>query len=402
MGGTMRKQRYRLPMFFVMSSMLFFQASMALGSSPEAKEWTFLIYLNGNNNLDSFGTFNMKEMEKVGSTAGVNVVVQWASQATTTTKRILVQKSTDSSQVTSPSVEELPRVDMGDYQTLIDFIHWGVQNYPAKHYFIDVWNHGNGWHRSRNQIIRDISFDEISGHSITTKQLGLALADAAKVIGHKVDIYGSDACLMAMAEVADEVADSVQVFAGSEEVEPGDGWPYDAVLSRWTANASMSATDVAKILVEEYVKSYQNGEHGTSDVTFSAFDLSKLGQLDAVVKQFASTVQSLGSDDHKKVLDAAKKAQKFYLRDYVDASDFFAQLAKEGIADLSTDKISALQTAVANVIIENQVTTSYAKAKGLSMWIPTSKSTYTTYSDKYQALKFQANTGWGTALQTLY
>jgi Clostripain family len=389
-------------MFLVMTAVLFFQATVALGASPTQKEWTFLIYLNGNNNLDSFGTFNLKEMEKVGSTNDVNVVVQWASQAVTKTKRLLVQKSTDASQVTSPSVEELPRVDMGDYQTLIDFVRWGVQNYPAKHYFIDVWNHGNGWHRSLKQTIRDISYDEISGNSITTQQLGLALADAAKVMGHKVDVYGSDACLMAMAEVAEEVADSVQVFAGSEEVEPGDGWPYDAVLTRWTANPTASASDVAKILVEEYVKSYQGGEHGTSEVTFSAFDLSKFSAFDSVFKDLATTVKGLNSADHKKVLATAKKSQRFYLRDYVDASDFLTNLGKEGITEITSDKIAALQTALSNLIIENQVTTSFTKAKGISMWIPPSKSTYSQYSDKYQALKFQANTGWGSALQTLY
>jgi Clostripain family len=388
-------------MFLVMTAMLFFQGSFALGS-PDPKEWTFLIFLNGNNNLDSFGTFNLKEMEKVGSSNSVNVVVQWASQAATKTKRLLVQKSTDPSQVTSPSVEELPRVDMGDYQSLIDFVRWGVQNYPAKHYFIDVWNHGSGWHRTNQETLRDISFDEISGHSITTPQLGLALADAAKVIGHKVDLYASDACLMAMLEVADEVADSVQIFAGSEEVEPGEGWPYDALLTRWTNQPTMSASEVAKVLVEEYVKAYQNGEHGTSQVTLSAFDLSQLGQLDSIAKEFATTVQGLRADDHAKVLDAAKKSQKFYTRDYVDLSDFLGQLAGTGITDLSADKLSSLQSAVSNAIIANQTTSTLAKAKGMSMWVPTSQSTYSRYSEKYRALKFQANTGWGNALASLF
>ena len=29
------------------------------------KEWTFLTFLNGNNNLDSYGAYNINEMEKI-------------------------------------------------------------------------------------------------------------------------------------------------------------------------------------------------------------------------------------------------------------------------------------------------------------------------------------------------
>src|SRR4051812_25347735 len=78
-------------------------------SAAVEKEWTFMVFLNGNNNLDRFGTTNLKQMETVGSTNDLNIVVQWASEAASTTKRLLVQKSSDPSKVTSPIVQELPR-----------------------------------------------------------------------------------------------------------------------------------------------------------------------------------------------------------------------------------------------------------------------------------------------------
>ena len=183
------------------------------------------------------------------------------------------------STVTSPIVQDMGAVDMGDYRSLINFVQWGVQNYPAKHYFIDVWDHGSGWHAIQAQArfgIKplDISWDDNTGHSFTTAQLGQALAESAKIIGHKVDVYGSDACMMAMAEVALNVraVDSVQIYAGSEEEEPGAGWPYDALLAKWNAMDSASAADVGKILTHEYVASYKDGgENQPADVTFSAF-----------------------------------------------------------------------------------------------------------------------------------
>ena len=36
-------------------------------------------------------------------------------------------------------------VDCGDPKVLTDFLKWGMKKYPAKHYLVDVWNHGGGW-----------------------------------------------------------------------------------------------------------------------------------------------------------------------------------------------------------------------------------------------------------------
>jgi hypothetical protein len=164
----------------------------------------------------------MKQMEKVGSTSDINIVSQWASYGRGTTDRLYVVKSDRPNKVVSPVVQSLGNIDMGDWHNLVDFIKWGVQNYPARHYFVDVWDHGSGWHslrlqggEARSQFKPfDISFDDNTGNAITTQQLGESLAEAAKAIGHKVDLYASDACLMGMAEVAHELTDSVEVFGG--------------------------------------------------------------------------------------------------------------------------------------------------------------------------------------------
>ena len=103
------------------------------------------MYLNGNNSLDSFGPMNLNQMETVGSTAQLNMVVQWASMQNGTTKRLLVNKDNDKNKVTSKIIQDMGPVDMGDYKNLVEFVKWGAANFPAKHYFISVWNHGNGW-----------------------------------------------------------------------------------------------------------------------------------------------------------------------------------------------------------------------------------------------------------------
>jgi hypothetical protein len=377
------------------------------------KEWTLLVYLNGHNNLDSFGALNINQMEQVGSTKDLNVVVQWASEATAaSTKRLYVKKDNDTNNVTSPVVQDLGKVDMGDWRTLVEFVRWGVAAYPAKHYMIDVWDHGSGWHaiQLHNELMArpgnamfggfnplDISWDDDSGNHITTAQLGQAMTESAKIIGHKVDLYASDACLMAMAEVANEMANSVEIYAGSEEVEPGAGWPYDALLKRWAAKPTATAAEVGGYLADEYVKSYMGGENGTSDATYSVFDMSKLPALQSSVAALGSKLLKLDANDRKAVVTAAGQATAFSFADYVDLGDFLAQI--ESARAVDGDAIAAVRNATNDFVIANHDTDRFAKAKGVSIWLPTSQDTFNSYSSAYQALQFDHATHWSDALK---
>jgi hypothetical protein len=373
------------------------------------KTWTFLIYLNGNNSLDQFGAVNIKDMEKVGSNDQVNIIVEWASLSAHKTVRMLIKKNPNAKNknIYSPVLQDLGAVDMGSAETLKDFIAWGVKNYPAEHYFIDVWNHGSGWHALKwaatapTKSPADISWDDSTGNSISTEKLGQVMTYAAKIIGHKVDIYGSDACLMAMTEIANEMTGSVDYFVGSQEVEPGAGWPYNDLLSRWEATPNATPEDVSKILVDAYVKSYERGSPHKEEVTFSAYDLSKLSALNTAVANFGAKLSQLSPSDRTQVLSIATKVQRFSKRDYADLMDFVNKLANSNIRVLSNEDITALQAASKDLIIANAVTKKYAKATGLSIWLPTNTSDYKRYSTRYTGLQFNALTHWNDALSSL-
>jgi len=387
------------------SSITLTPSARAEGSTKTVKDWTFLVYLNGNNSLDSFGTMNLLQMEKIGSTDKVNIVVQWASLSAQKTTRLLIQKSSDGSKVTSPVVQDLGNADMGDYRTLIDFIKWGAEKYPAKHYFVDVWDHGNGWHGTKalgapGKIKpMDVSWDDNTGHFFTTNQLGEALAEGARTIGHKIDLFSSDACLMAMAEVADQVASSVDFYAGSEDLEPGPGWPYDALLAKWNALPSASAADVAKILTTEYTNSYKGGENGNSEVTFSAYDLSKRDAFNASIAALGKQMSTLDTGNRKKLMDSTSGTQTFTLADYADVIDFLDHIQTSGVRGIEASTIQNVRTAVKNFVIANEVTPQFAKAHGISFWFPPTLDTYKRYSDYYNTLSFEGATGWGNSLR---
>jgi len=381
---------------------LFFQFSFAQAS--DVKEWTMLIYLNGNNSLDDFGPMNLNQAETVGSSNDVNVVAQWASLKNKDTRRLMVVKDKDTRKVTSPILENMGKVDMGDYKTLVEFIKWGAKNFPAKHYMVDIWNHGSGWHE-KNAFrggfgTLDISIDDTTGHSISTKQLGQAFREASAAIGQKIDLYGSDACLMAMAEVATEVSDSVNVFLGSQDLEPGAGWPYGDFLTLWTAKPTATPAEVSQMLVTSYVDSYKGGSNGRDNVTLSSFNLSYLDGLNKAVKDFGVALQKVDKGERKKVVAAIQASQSYFYDDYIDLGDLMANLKKGAITTLDTSMMTAVADASKNFVITSGQN-GFPKATGISIWAPADMKTYSKFAPLYGELEFQARTGWQDTLKTL-
>jgi hypothetical protein len=405
----MRKPLSILHLLFNILVPVFISSTAHAVAPPETKEWTFLIFLNGNNNLDSFGKMNVNQMEKVGSTADINIVVQWASLANKKTQRLYVTKDNEPSKVTSPILQDMGNVDMGDWKSLVEFVRWGVAQFPARHYFIDIWDHGSGWHaiRSANSYYSngftpfDISWDDHTGHSISTVQLGQALAESAKIIGHKVDLYASDACLMAMAEVADEVSNSVEIFAGSEEVEPGEGWPYEDFLNRWTAQPLATAAEVSTLLTDTYIRSYSGGSNGTNDGTFSAFDLNQTERLREAIADFGKQLSKLNETSRKKVVSLIGKTQNFTISDYADLLDFVRLVEEAKIQGIEVKHFDTLRSAAHDYIIAHDATSAYARAHGLSIWLPSNTRSLNSYWERYQKLQFQQLTHWGDTLRAL-
>ncbi|MES3036658.1 MAG: clostripain-related cysteine peptidase [Bdellovibrionota bacterium] len=363
-------------------------------STPAKKKWTVLVFINGNNNLDSYGAEDINEMEEVGSSADVNVVVQWASYKAKTTKRLLVAKDNDIMKVTSKILVDMPRVDMGDYKELTKFLEWGMTNFPAEHYFVDVWNHGNGWKNRKSEAARNISYDDYTNNSITMPQLRMSLEAAQALAGKKIDIYGSDACLMNMVEVGTEIAGAVDIMVGSQETEPGDGWPYETWLARWNEKAMTSPVDIAKALTDTYIESYE--DKAGSGVTFSVIDLAQMGPLNDSIKAFTAELMPMVAAEKLNFKKAIYSSANYYNTDYVDLMSLLAQM-KTSVAAVSALQTGALVNEnLSKAILYNKVYDH--EANGLSIWAPYYVNTYTQSAARYNELKFQQATNWGAFL----
>ncbi|MDG0816804.1 clostripain-related cysteine peptidase [Bdellovibrio svalbardensis] len=381
--------------------LLLLSTSYSHAAEP-VKEWNFLVFINGVNNLDSYGPLNINQMEEVGSSEKMNILVQWGSYTNPNVTRLLVKKDNDKANVTSPIVQNLGGADMGDWKELVRFVEWSQQNYPAKHYFIVVWDHGSGWHivkaNNKGAHIQDISQDDRTGNFITTEQLALAMNESAKIIGHKVDIYASDACSMGMVEIASEMQEDVQYYIGSQDIEPGEGWPYSTFLTKWSSQVeSLSAKQVAVLLSKEFMAAYDGGIYGKKPVTMSVYDLSQISNYEQAFKQVGQDLSRLSPADLVKANKAASDTKYFSVWDYRDSLDFLFQLEKNGITAASFAKLRAAQN---NFVITNDQTQDN-NTWGVSVWLPVDNDDYSEHAQRYEGLKFQKNSGWGVFLKRM-
>ena len=353
------------------------------------KEWTIMVYINAKNNLEKYGLLDVNEMEMVGSSEKVNVVAElgringydssdgnWVAS-----RRYLVTKDANMYKIASPVVQDLGKVDMGDYNHLIEFTNWAKANYPAKRYMLIVWNHGSGWDKNgRQRLEKGISYDDETGNHITTPQLGLAL----KAVG-KIDVYGSDACLMQMPEVVYEIKDNVTYVVGSEETEPGDGYTYNDMLAPLIANPTMSAFEMGKLAVDAYSDHY--AELGQS-FTQSLVKTSAMPQFVTLMNGFAEAMMAAG--EKALVKTAISGAQNYAVSDNHDIAHF-AQLMGASTNDATVKaKAQAVQNYIKkSLVAHNRVDSAYSDSYGIAGYMP---GYY--YNGDYNSLAWAAASKW--------
>jgi len=365
----------------------------SVSEKVKGAEWTIMVFVNAKNNLEQYGLKDLNEMEMVGSTEKIQVVVELgrikgydsSDGDWTGSKRYLVAKDNNTSKISSPVVQTIKKTDMGDYKHLVDFAKWAKTNYPAKRYMLIVWNHGSGW-TLQSVTSKGISYDDETGNHITTVQLGAAL----KEIG-KVEIYGSDACLMQMPEVDYEIKDSVDYIVGSEETEPGDGYTYNTFLEK--ANASdMTPLAVGKAAVNAYTEHYANAGEGATQSLVKASALAGFVQaLDAW------TEAVIASGDKTAVKNAAKSALSFAYADNKDLNHFVSLVnASISGADAKAKGKALMDYLAAELVKHNKTASSqFADAAGLAIYVPNS------YNGNYDELAFAKESKWPAFIKWL-
>jgi len=376
-----------------------------VGSEPVA-DWTFMVYLDADNSLETPGIEIFLKMANVSSSSQVNIVAQmdrsagwwengeWKDDTTfgnwTDCKRFNITKGM------TPTPEnatlDLGEVNMGDPNTLRDFVNWTINNYPANYYCLVLWDHGTG--------CMGVCFDSSTTPPIdflTLPELSQALSGLPSII----DLVVIDACSMGMTEVAYQIKDYANVLVGPEGLGYAPA-PYDNYLSNLISNSSMSPSEFAMEIVTDYIDwCWRTDVKYIPNATMSAIDLTKITSLTAAIDDFAINLKEKETPYHDQI-SLARNLAEGYPGPYSSQSGYyidlyhFAQLTYQNVPDVEL-RNAADQVMIA-LSIDNAIIVEADKADlnahGLSIFFPDEKGKYDSFKNLYEKTAFTIDTPW--------
>lgn len=340
-------------------------------SKPAHVLWTLLLYLNGDNDLSQAIFDTMDNIAAAGPSPRANVLALVDGKSGARAGTVLYDLTQGQTiPLAAPSVTTGER-NMGDGQTLFDFVTWARTSYPARHTMLAIVDHGGGWApssedyipgtqaRTRNWLAggSGLSWDFSSDYDyLSSQEMRQTLSNIANQ--GKLDVLFYDVCLMGMIEVAYQVKDYTSYFVSSQNI----GWAPEGPQSRYvrTIKAIQPTTepvDLAKLLVTSYAASIPAVGH---PFTISAVDSATIQSVADATNQLALALSQRITNQTlaNQLKTAYRQAQKI---DY-DA-DFKIEPDTDGFVDLYDFALQVAQQFASDPVVTLHTGTLIAKLK---------------------------------------
>ncbi len=362
--------------------------------------WTIMVYMDGDNNLERYALADFNEMELVDTNGhSINVIVlfdrcdgettadgDWKGTRLykilhdTNSSKINSERLADSRYLKITNIGDSDELNMGNPDTLSNFISFGKENYPADYYSLILWDHGSGW-RSTNstaliasepQTFKAVCVDATSANDILEmKEVKQAL------LGKGLTLIGFDACLMSMVEVACQLKDCARYMVASEDLEPASGWLYSNFLNYFIASGR-SPIDLGQSIIDAYAL---YGSYPMSMVDLSSIDVMT-GAIDSLSSALITHIDAIKdtiSTARDNTLAFQSSSSPPYA--YIDLYDFLLNISS--INEVSYEVNDAMNAVKRAVLYHYRG--DYTHSNGLSIYFPQSDtdseySSYNTYT----------------------
>jgi hypothetical protein len=393
--------------------------------SAEGQDWLVMLYQDADDRILEKDIYvDLNEAERVGSSDRVQIVAQvdrfsgaydgdgnWSS-----TKRFYITQDDDLQRVGSQLVADLGELNMSDGDTLVDFVIWAVDTFPADKYLLILSDHGMGWPGGWSDPAPGGSADRSTplssklGDQLYLMELDDALQTIRDQTGlDKFELVGLDACLMGHVEVMTALAPHARYAVLSQETEPALGWAYASFLQALQRDPDMTGAELGNLIVQSYVEEDQRivDEEARAELlrdssplgalfslagpasadqllrqmgensTLAALDLSAMPSL---VDSINALSYALQQANQREVARARTYAQSFTSvfggevpPSYIDLGSF-VQLLKQtrppaAVDEAADDVLAALQRAV----IAEKHGSAKKGATGVSIYFPNSQ-----------------------------
>lgn len=272
-------------------------------------------------------------------------------------------------------IEENPVQNMGEVDTLKDFLTFCKKDYSADHQMLIFWNHGGGafgfcWE------------DLFGGDHLSLKELTEALSAVYPKNEAKppLEIIGFDACLMASLETAEALNGYGQYLVASEELEPGEGWDYTAWLGKLAEHPEMNGAQLSKAIVDSYIEYYANQSIQLDwlgidyESTLSVVDIAKAHETYEAYGAFAK--QALQDCiKNPAAMAALGRAAASSIRYGEDVYNIFNTidlgLFMDNMSEYYPERADVTAQAVRDCVLYSRATSYARESQGISVYFPT-------------------------------
>ncbi|MBQ1539808.1 MAG: hypothetical protein IIZ58_04705 [Desulfovibrio sp.] len=389
-------------------------------------EWTVMVYMCADNNLEYPAIMDLLEMEQA-LPPNVQIAVlmdrhkgysphfgNW-----TGAKLLLVKRAAPfdvrqaarglpgaplPASLASEALEDWGEVDMSDPATLSRFVKTCAQRFPAKRYALIPWNHGGGW----PALVQDEDAGSgVPGRgTMSVQDFVKAAREGAKALPRgRFDLLKYDMCLMGQLDVLAESATLADYAVACAPLEPATSSDYLAVTPLFARE--VSTRDLARLMVERNVAYYRTMPMQAS---FSAYDLAQMPETVARLKDLAGRLEALAPSRYQEITRAASFARrqgmlltedvKLGKKAYsaVELFNWLGMLERE-LPDAPKQQIQALRQSLSRLMFASGATPSEKVSQGLTLYLPLRRE---LEHDGYRQTAFADHSGMGAFLAALY
>jgi hypothetical protein len=418
--------------------------SSAAGKATSHKKITIMCYMNGDNNLTHEVLHAVDMMETVGSSANLNILAlvdggvdatQFYGEGWDRTKFLYITQDDRIGAINSPVLADMGEQDLGDPQTLHNFIK-ACLKFPAERYIFCMFAHGRG--------IIDTDILQMPGK---VKSLYISPDDTSRTVmsqpefhdavksalsGSVFDVMIFFSCLTNMVEIGYSLQDLTRYMIASEDEirivndPPGRfqirGIKFEEIFKQLQVNPSLPAPELGKIAVNSFVAQYNEPVAvpvGTSGSIFKRFagglsvvDCRHYPRLAALLNELAEhvTAQLREAATGETILSALRRASSasqryasFLNQEYYDLRNFLENLAIETTDGRTKRLCQRAGEVLTGQLITYERHTADSDSNGISIYLSNVRlpeNVYQAHQQLYRRCRFSKETAWDEMIES--
>ena len=255
-----------------------------------APQWGVLFYLNG-----SYGAVNSVEnmLSEVTNANNSNANVQTFVEIGYNDggqKKYARYHGTGAGHMETAAI---PDTDMGNYESVVDFVKWAKARMNAKRITLVMVGHGGAMFEVPRPVDKLMQPDSVTKDYISLPQMRKMLEEMGGV-----DILVLNSCIMASAEVLYQTRGMANAVVDSEENMMMTNIDAAQMLNTMSSQPSITEDALGDVITKGYVDRYVRlaGSQATASVSAMTVRPDKMDELAADTKAWSELVMATSSD----------------------------------------------------------------------------------------------------------